>query len=191
MRRGRVRLLLVAVVAAVAVVGALTVIGLRAPTPGPLQPTGDVNSFGFYATDESTVTLIVQYRAEQSATAVLHALSLREPDPGLQVVDAGILTSDFEGAYHSRSFPPGDMTGVDGYVLETVPGPRGDVFFVLGVRVDLSESPQRVRGIWLEYSVDSTRHKALLPWLFTICRDPVAGPCVGLGQEDFEWPITR
>jgi hypothetical protein len=182
------RLAALLVVVAFLVVGALVFTRTGAPSPGPLQPTGNVNSFGVWADDGSTLSLVVEYRGEHEVTATLRSVSLANADSGLTMVGTGILTSNFSG-YTLKTFPPGSLKPIDGTVITTRPDdPSGDVFLVLGIKANLRAGPQFARGVWLDYEVGGQTHRALLPWLLTVCRNPVAGVCVGQDGSTFEMP---
>jgi hypothetical protein len=190
---GRRRSILAAM-AAVLLVGAVAlVVGLRprGPTPGPLQPTDVVDSFGLPADDGSTISLVVEFRGETEAVATLRSVSLADPDAGLTLVGTGILTGPFEG-YVLSSYPPGPLRPVEGTVIATKPGDRsGDIFFVLGIRTDLHEGSQSARGVWLDYTVDGVAHRALLPTLLTVCPKVAGGSCEGQPIESFKVPAPE
>lgn len=188
MRRGGLVVLL-ALAAIGFVLIAASVLRATAPT-GPLQPTTTVNSFGIYADPGQTVSLVVELRGEQEATAVLDAVELANADPGLSLAASGVLVDGYPGAYVSLTYPMGELTPVNGYVVVTDPGnPGADVFINLGIATtsDLS-APQSVRGVWLDYTVDVTRYRALLPWLLTVCSKPVVGTCMGQPPDEFSFP---
>jgi hypothetical protein len=170
--------------AAVLAYGMLT----RSPTPGPLQPTDLVQSFGTYAEDGSTLSLVVELRGEVPVVATLRSVTLADPDKGLSIVGSGILDTAFSG-YVVKSFPPGPMTPVAGTVVTTKPGdPSGDVFIVLGIKTDLAGHPQSMRGVWLDYSVDGVIHRALLPWLLRVCPEPGSDACEFQPEDQFVFP---
>ena len=84
-RRGLLAVLIVVIALAV-----MAVVWQAGPAPGPLQPTGNVNSFGWPIDNGSTISLVVELRGEQQVTATLRGVSLADADPGLSLVDAGI-----------------------------------------------------------------------------------------------------
>jgi hypothetical protein len=141
------------------------------------------------ADDGATMAFVVEYRGEQAVTATLDAISLANADPGLDVVETGILMDGYPFLYVSRSFPVGRMKPVAGTVITTAPGdPAGDTFFALGIRTNLKTGPQAARGVWLDYHIDSARYRAVLPWLLSVCPTPITAPCAGLPAQEFSFP---
>ena len=125
-------------------------------------------------------------RGETEVVATLRSVSLVDPDPGLTLVGSGILTGPFEG-YVVKSYLPGTMKPIAGTVITTKPGdPSGDVFLVLGVRADLHQGRQTARGVWLDYTVGGVAHRALLPWLLSVC--PGSGNPYAEPLDSFEVP---
>lgn len=186
----RQRIIMAAIVAVLLVGAVAWVVGLRPGglTPGPLQPTDVIDSFGMPAKDGSTISLVVEFRGETEVVATLRSVSLAEPDDGLTLVGSGILTGPFEG-YVLSTFPPGPIQPVAGTVITTKPGDRsGDIFFVLGIKADLRQGPQSARGVWLDYSVESVDYRALLPTLLTVCPEPTSRSCEAQPIDSFEVP---
>jgi hypothetical protein len=185
----RRRLIVLAVAAAAIFAGGIAYTSrVRGPSPGPLQPTDLVQSFGTYAQDGSTLSLIIELRSDANAAARLDAVSLANADGGLILVGTGILTGPFE-AYVVKSYPPGPMGPVAGTEITATPGdPSGDVFIVLGIKTDLRNGRQSARGVWLDYSVAGTPHRALLPWLLSVCPEPGTDPCPNQSPASFEMP---
>ena len=137
------------------------------------------------------MSLVVQFRAKEAVTATLDGVSLADPGPGLDLVGSGILVNGWPGTYvSSRVFPLGPIKPIAGETITTTPGDAaGDVFFNLGIRVALEQSPQSIHGVWLDYHIGSTRYRALLPWLLSICqRPPEIGPCSAEPAEEFSFP---
>ena len=188
MTTGRRVLILGAVAAALLALGALAVVILRPPSPGPLQPTELVQSFGTTVEDGSTLSFVVELRGEVPVVATLDSVSLADADAGLTLTDSGIQTSGFTG-YVVKSFPPGDLEPVAGTEVTTRPGdPSGDVFIALGIKTDLSRGRQSAHGVWLDYTAHGVRYRALLPWLLTVCPGPGTEPCPNQAPDSFTFP---
>ena len=161
----------------------------RAPTPGPLQPSDVVISNGMWGADGALISFVVGLRAEEPVTATLDAIALASPDPGLVLEAAGILVNGYPGTDVAPFFPLGPLEPLEGKTITTTPGdPAGDLFFNLGIRLDSDESPQSVRGVWLDYHVGATNHRALIPWLLTVCPTPITGICTALPGNEFSFP---
>jgi hypothetical protein len=189
MARPAVRLALIGGLAALAVTaGVIYVLANRGPTPGPLQPTHNVNSFSLWVANGTTMSFMVDLRGELEVTATLDAVSLANPDPGVQLVDAGILDG-YPGTFVADTFPLGPLRPIADTTITTAPDdPRGDVFINLGIRVDEGQAPRHIRGVWLDYHIGAAKHRALLPWLLSICPKPVTGTCENLPPEQFSFP---
>jgi hypothetical protein len=186
---GRRDLLIAASVLVAAAIVAVAILVGRGPGGGPLQPSGNVNSFGLPADDGSTVSLVVELRGEHQTTAKLREVSLASPDPGLALVGDGILVNGYPGTYIETAFPLGPLAPLAGATISTDPADHTrDVFLNLGIRVSFASSRLSVRGVWLDYDADGASYRALLPWLLTLCETPVTGTCVGLRPDEFSFP---
>ena len=90
------------------------------PGPGPLQAQEGVLGWSFHVPAGSTFSFVVWISAAQPATVTLDRVSLRDPDPGLQLVGTGLLRAPLQEQY-LPTFPPEGSRPVAGAVVATGP----------------------------------------------------------------------
>lgn len=187
----RMRLFPVVGVAGVALGLLIAVVLVPGPAigRGPLEPLPIVNSFGVHAVDGSTVSLVVELRGGEAATATLRGVSLADADTGLTLVDSGLLVDGYPGTYLGRSFPLGRLGPINGAVVSISPDDSAtDVFLNLGIRTTFGHSPLHARGVWLDYDVGTVSYRAFLPWLLTACDTPESVVCPAQPANEFSFP---
>jgi hypothetical protein len=170
------------------VAGFLTVVTQdRSPAEGPLRSVEVVNSFSFVVQAGNTFSLVVWHRSQEPVTATLRAVELIDADPRLQVVGSGISRVGLD-APRIAQFPPGPLIPVEGTVVTVDPtDPSTDLTIVIGLRAEAQGEQLHARGVWLTYEVDGQPYRARVPWLVTVCVDPVES-CSAQNPGDYEFP---
>jgi hypothetical protein len=88
-------------------------------------------------------------------------------------------------------FPRLELLPVAGAAIMTVHGDRTtEVDFVLGIRLTSDAPSLSARGVWLDYEVNGQQYRAMLPWLLSVCPEPVSTTCQTQPAREFSFPPT-
>jgi hypothetical protein len=151
-----------------------------------MQPQPGVIGWSFHVRTGTTFSFVVWLSAAQPVTATLDAVSLRDPDPGLELVGTGLLRAPLQEQYLA-TFPPDDIRPIAGMVVTTGLNDSTDQI-VLGLRVNSTAPTLSASGVWIDYEASGQHYRMLLPWLLNVCTNPPDGPCDAPHGESFTFP---
>lgn len=98
--------------------------------------------------------------------------------------------------HHFDTFPPGldgkgspsgDLSPLEGSVVTTGPNDSRNRI-ALGIRVPTVPATLSATGVWIDYEVDGSRYRTMLPWLLNVCTQAVDAPCDGPDGMNFTFP---